>query len=108
MKHLVFLAAVIGPWVGPVPATGRAGPITYTDRIFESGSLNGTPFTDAQVTLTFTGNTSIISGNSNPTPTATVNIQGVGTATFTDSMSVVIDRVNQAFYSRMLRSIRSC
>jgi hypothetical protein len=97
MKHLVFLAAVIGLWGGPVPAIARAGPITYTDRIFESGSLNGIPFTDALVILTFTGDTSTVTGNSNPISTATVNIQGVGTATFTDSMSVAIDPVNQQF-----------
>jgi hypothetical protein len=75
------------------PAT-RAASIVYTLTGTFSGSLGGTPFTDAAVTLTVVADTSgIVSGHvvytggeapfyTNP-GTATIDIAGVGTATLT-------------------------
>jgi hypothetical protein len=100
MKRLALAAAVACLWGWALPGTGRAGMITYSDKVTASGSLGGTPFTDKVVTLTFTGDTSNVTGSgfiTNSTPTATVNIQGVGMATFTDSMNVA-DKTDGAFF----------
>ena len=73
-----------------------AGPITYTLTSTGTGTLGGVPFTDAVVTVTLVGDTSNVistivvppnSWLSNP-GTATVNVAGIGTATFTDSIGV--------------------
>src|SRR5438874_1837668 len=64
-----------------------ANPITYTDQVIGSGKLGATTFTDALVTVTFTGDTSNVIPGSGfvdfiiTVGTATVNVQGVGTAT---------------------------
>jgi hypothetical protein len=64
--------------------------ITYTDQGTISGSLGASAFTNALVTVSFTGDTANVTGGlgfwSNSVGTATVTVAGVGTATFTDSM----------------------
>jgi hypothetical protein len=84
---------------GLVGTAAIAAPITY---IFSgssvSGTLNGTPFTNAQVTITATGDTSnvpdVADCGSNPTLpcnaplTVTFNIAGVGSGTITDSLLI--------------------
>jgi hypothetical protein len=71
-----------------------AGPITYMDQVVASGTLGGTPFTNALVIVTLVGDT----GNVVSSPpvfynlgTATVNVAGIGVATFTDTFGVSID-----------------
>lgn len=70
----------------------QAAPITYTFRQLGSGSLGGTLFTDAQVTLVLTGDTGAVqspsSGSYRNTGPATVTVAGLGTATFTIAMRV--------------------
>jgi hypothetical protein len=101
MKRLRVVAAVVGLWGAALTGTGRAGPITYTDQFVASGQLGNTAFGNALVTLTFTGDTSTIFTNgilfTNATPTATVNVQGVGTATFTQAMGVEDNQLLQGF-----------
>jgi hypothetical protein len=67
-------------------------PITYTEQALASGTLGGHTFTNALVTLTMVGNTGTVSGGSgfftNTTGTFTLNVAGIGTGTFTDSMEV--------------------
>jgi hypothetical protein len=76
----------------------QAAAITYTEIVTGSGTLGGTPFTDALVTVTLTGDTTTVLGG---TPfnlcnvscfanqgTATVSVAGVGTGTITDPMVV--------------------
>ena len=77
------MSAVLG-WAAPT----QAAPITYTETSMASGTLGGTPFTNALVTVELTADTS---GVIEPVPgvfvnqgTATVMIDGLGTATFND------------------------
>jgi hypothetical protein len=73
-----------------------AGAITYTLTSTGTGTLGGVAFTDAVVTVTLVGDTStvITSIVVPPSPwlfnpgTATVNVAGLGTATFTDSIGI--------------------
>jgi hypothetical protein len=75
-----------------------SGPITYTFTTTATGTLGGTPFTDASIVITASGDTSNIT---NPfanlfrftDPAATINISGVGLATFTDLSSVVDNQI---------------
>ena len=74
----------------------HATSITYTLSTTASGTLDGDSFMSAPVTVTLTGDTSnIVPG---PPPhtgvvvnpgTATVNVSGIGTDTFTDSIVIV-------------------
>lgn len=74
----------------------QAASITFTETQNGIGSLGGTSFNDALVTLTLTGNTSNItnpsSGIYDLIGTATVSVAGVGSATFTDSIEVFVDQ----------------
>jgi hypothetical protein len=96
MKGFVLTVAAVAlfGWVTPVLAT----PITYTEIVTGTGTLDTTPFTNALVTVTLTGDTTTVLSSGGPfgpcTPCftnagiATVNVFGVGTDTFTDSMVV--------------------
>ena len=72
-------------------------PITYTEETIGSGSLDGHAFTDADVLLTATGDTSNITHPSanlirNAPVTATVAVAGIGTDTF--SVPVEVEQQN--------------
>ena len=86
--NLVATLTIIGilGWAAPT----QAATITYTETSIASGTLGGTPFTDALVTIELTGDTS---GVIEPEPVAlpgffsnagiaTLTIDGLGTATF--------------------------
>jgi hypothetical protein len=86
MKRLAFLAAVACLWGCALPGTGKAGPATYIESFTASGLIFDTPFSNALVTLTFTGDTDNITSPAsglffNLTGTATVNVAGI-TANF--------------------------
>lgn len=95
MKFLTGIALAMLTWAGPAQAT----PITYTDSGTGSGVLDGTPFTNALVTVTFAGDTSNVAPFGDPgcpsclvnVPAlkATVNVAGVGTDTFTDVVGII-------------------
>src|SRR3984885_4690257 len=78
-----------------------ANGITYTlSDASVTGSIGGTSFTDASVSITFTGNTSNVSLLSpgtytNTLGTATVNISGVGSFAFTDSLGAYVNQGNE-------------
>jgi hypothetical protein len=83
MKHFGRLA--VAAWLCGCSLTGtaRAESITYTEQFTASGSLNGTSFSNAQVTFTFTGDTANVTSLGggllvNETGTTTVNVAGVG------------------------------
>jgi hypothetical protein len=65
---------------------------TYTETDVASGSLGGAPFSDALVTITLLGDTSTstigILGELEVFGPATVAVEGIGTASFTDSLAV--------------------
>ena len=89
-RLLVLVAATIGVLGWAAPA--KAAPITYTLTSIASGDLGGTPFTDALVTVTLTGDTSGVfelfpvefPGAFAIVGTPTLTIEGLGTATFDD------------------------
>jgi hypothetical protein len=97
MKRLVLTVAATVALLGcvsPVLAT----PITYTETVTGSGTLDSTPFSNALVTVTLTGDTTTVLSGGGPfgpcipcftnAGSTTVNVFGVGTDTFTDSMVV--------------------
>lgn len=74
----------------------QASPITYTLSSAVSGTLGGSSFTDALVTVTLTGDTANVKPGPAPftdvvvnSGSATVDVSGIGTATFTDAIEVV-------------------
>src|ERR1039458_637326 len=72
-------------------AAASAGPITFTETQNGIGSLGGTPFNNALVTIVLTTDTSTITGSGTffDIGPATVTVAGItGTATFTDTMEV--------------------
>src|SRR5262245_1791270 len=84
-KASVVLAALIGlaGW-----AEARSDPITCTVKGTASGSLGGTPFTDASVTVTATADTSMVMNLGSglfqvSSLSASVSVTGLGTAAFT-------------------------
>jgi hypothetical protein len=99
-KPTIFLPALaLGVAGGAISAAAPslAMPITYTESVTASGSLGGTPFSSALVTLTMANvNTSNVQPNPPPSGTTffdiggsvTVNVAGVGSGTFNDSIVV--------------------
>lgn len=70
-----------------------AAPITYIEQAVCSGSLDGNSFFDKLVTITFTGDTSTVTGGSgyfsNYVGTTTVNVAGVGSNTLPNAFVFV-------------------
>jgi hypothetical protein len=93
MKRFAFLAAVACLCSGVLTGTGRAGMLTYTETATGSGSLGGTSFTDAMISITGTGDTANVTDSipgffNNTLTTVTVTVAGIGTATFTGTILV--------------------
>jgi hypothetical protein len=95
MKKFAFLAVVACLLGCVLTGWASAGSVTYTiEQGTVSGFLGSSSFTDVQVTLTFTGDTANVIHPAagifgNLVGTGTVNVAGIGTATFTDSVGVV-------------------
>jgi len=92
-RVLTGIAIALLGWVGSAQAT----PITYTETTTGTGVLNGTAFTNALVTFTFSGDTSNVALFDPTCPgclvnvplSAKVNVAGGGTDTFTDLVGVL-------------------
>ena len=94
ISRFVLATAVLGLVVG---AAGRAeaASVTYTETFVGSGSLGGTEFAFALVTLVATADTNNVFSVSNPSFTVyevnnastTVTVSGIGTGTFTGNTS---------------------
>ena len=75
-------------------------PITYTEQAVVSGTLGATPFSGADITIEWTGDTDDVTGggglflNAAGTNAVAVTIAGVGSTVFTDFLHVF---VNQTF-----------
>ncbi len=86
------LALSIGMLALVCSGTVEAGPITYTETVTGSGSLDGQGFTNALITITGTGDTTNISG-SGPLRinivSTTVTIAGGNSDTFQDVIQAV-------------------
>src|SRR4051812_32597282 len=70
------------------PGVGRAAPVTYTEVVNADGDLGSVRFTNRTVTLTVTGDTTVMVYNGGgvflvPADVATVSVSGVGSGTFT-------------------------
>jgi len=80
-------------------AIGMASTITYTEQITASGTIGSAAFEDALLTLTFTGDTTNVTGGSGffsiDATGTTISISGIGSGTVTDSGMDVF--VNQGF-----------
>ncbi len=94
MMRAFFLALAAGLCFSV--AQLQASPITYTLSSDASGTLGGMSFTDALVTITLIGDTANVVPGPVPftdvvenTGTATVDVSGIGTATFTDSVGII-------------------
>ena len=89
-RTLIVGLAVLGTLWTSSPAL--ADGVTYTETDVASGSLGGTSFSNALVTIAVAGDTSTLtvglSGAVEVFGPATVTVQGIGTASFTDSMYV--------------------
>jgi hypothetical protein len=75
-------------------AAASAGPITFTETQNGIGSLGGKAFS-APVTIVLTSDTSTITGGSGvffDIGPATVTVDGIGTATFTDTMEAAVSQ----------------
>jgi hypothetical protein len=89
---LLTTTAAAAVWMATIPPAGAAL-ITYTEETIGSGTLDGQAFTDADVLLTASGNTSNIT---HPIPNlirnalvaGTVTVAGIGTDTFTGPIEV--------------------
>src|SRR5262245_61163426 len=94
IKPIALTFAVIVVLMTVTTSKADATPITYTVQATADGQLGTSTFTNALVTLTFTGDTSTVmpgSGFINPIGpvsfitapgTATLNVAGIGTGTF--------------------------
>ncbi len=93
-RLLTAIAIALLGWAGSAQAT----PITYTETATGTGVLNETPFNNVLVTITFLGDTSNVAPFNEPgcpscllnfAASVTVNVPGVGTDTFTDSIGII-------------------
>src|SRR5262249_43357886 len=85
-KLWIVLAGVSLFSVAGVVPRAYAVPITYSVSATATGSLGGSPFTDALVTITVSSDTSTVSGGGNffsNTGPGTAAVAGIGTATLT-------------------------
>jgi hypothetical protein len=88
MIALVLLGTLL--WTS---SPALADSATYTETVVASGSLGGASFSDALVTITLLGDTSTLTtdplfGALEVFGPATVTVEGIGTASFTDSLAV--------------------
>jgi hypothetical protein len=91
-KHLSALLLGVASTIGAASPT-LAIPITYTETDTASGSLGGVAFTNANIVLTessdTTGVVNLGSGIFHNTGTVTVSVNGGASVTFTDTTFVV-------------------
>jgi hypothetical protein len=78
-KHITLALLVVASLIA-APARSEAGMITYTETVDASGSLGGSMFSNALVTLTFVG-------------TATVSVAGM-MATLTGSVDIFVNQTD--------------
>ena len=84
-RYAILLALAIAAF----PEIVTAASITYTETATGTGTLDGTAFTNALVTVTLLGDTSNVAGGSccwSVSGTATVSVAGVGADTLTDDI----------------------
>jgi hypothetical protein len=96
-KSTIFLSALVVGITSTLifGSSSRAIPITYIEHAIGTGSLGGVNFSDADITLSMTGDTADITDE--PTTflnfgTLMVNIAGMGVSTFNNSTSVVANQ----------------
>ena len=91
-RTVIFGLALLGALLWAPAPTLADGITTYTESSMASGSLGSTSFSNALVTINLLGNTSTVltvsPGIFEDSGAATVTVQGIGTATFTDSLVV--------------------
>ena len=97
MKQVMLIAiAGLGLLCNSTPAA--ASVISYTEQASATGTLGGTPFTNALVTITGIGNTANVTAAGilrNVLSSATVTVAGIGTAAITSSIEVFDNQLFQ-------------
>jgi hypothetical protein len=99
-RRLVQISAFAVAFALAGGGVALATPITYTEQAVASGTLGATPFSGANLTIQWTGNTSGVTGGSGfftndaGTNAVDLTISGVGSTVFTDDVEVF---VNQTF-----------
>ena len=93
MRAIVTILAAMFALAGSRQA--EAAPITYFESITTDGVLGGTVFTNELVTLSFTADTSNVTAGpgssfTNIPSISTVTVAGVGSATFSDPVSLSV------------------
>src|ERR1019366_1113381 len=96
----VYLLLVTVALLLSMAGQAAAGAITYTEQVTASGTLGTNVFTDGLLTISWTGDTTGVTGGSGfftnqaGPNTVSLDIAGLGNFTFTDDMFVF---VNQTF-----------
>ncbi len=89
---LGFLALSAAGGMIASAATSFAAVITYTDSFVAGGTLGGVGFSDADVVVTVNANTAAVTSYPSVVATsASVRVNGLASATFTDSIGVAFD-----------------
>ena len=95
MRELLILGFVALSAAGGMiasAATSSAAVITYTDSFVAGGTLGGVGFSDADVVVTVNANTADVTSFPSVVATsASVHVNGLASATFTDSIGVAFD-----------------
>jgi hypothetical protein len=100
MKTIVKCVGVAVGMVGlvmTIAPSATAGLITYTETVTGSGSLGGTAFTDALITITATADTGNVM-NAGPgildvkNASTTLDVTGIGSGTFTGNMVTFVNQ----------------
>jgi hypothetical protein len=97
----VYLLLVTVALLLSMAGQAAASAITYKEQVTASGTLGSNPFTDALLTISWTGDTTGVTGGSGfftnqaGPNTVSLNIAGLGNFIFTDDMDVF---VNQNFF----------
>lgn len=96
-RPTTLLAALLLGVAGAVGAASPslAIPITYTEQATATGTLGGVAFTNANVVLTMTNDTTNVTGSApifDNVGTLTLNVTGFSTATFTDTTQALVNQ----------------
>jgi hypothetical protein len=94
MRKTLWMFALVLPFVTIVAPNARADNLTYTETATMTGTLDGTPFTNALVTISLTGNTLDIVhpavGLYELAGSPTVSVAGVGSDTLPGPAGVFV------------------
>jgi hypothetical protein len=101
-RRLVQISAFAVAFALAGRGVALATPITYTEQASASGTIGLTSFSDADLTIQWTGDTSGVSGgggffiNDAGASVVDLTISGVGSTVFTDNVEVFVNQASAA------------